>query len=44
MAIHLHLLRSCEKNWGAYVGYLGDELSFMVGPLILPLGLFYDSA
>jgi len=30
MAIHLFLLLSCEKNWGPYIGYLGDELSLMV--------------
>jgi len=36
MGIHLHLLRSCEKNWGAYVGYLGNELSSMVSPRIPP--------
>ncbi|KAF8534227.1 hypothetical protein BDD12DRAFT_809534 [Trichophaea hybrida] len=29
MAIHLFLLYSCEKNWGPYIGYLGDELSLM---------------
>ena len=40
MAIHLHLLRSSEKNWGPYVGYLGDELSSMVSPLIRPPNCF----
>ncbi|KAF8526173.1 hypothetical protein BDD12DRAFT_985012 [Trichophaea hybrida] len=23
MCIHLHVLVSCEKNWGSYIGYLG---------------------
>ncbi|KAF8245659.1 hypothetical protein K440DRAFT_662644 [Wilcoxina mikolae CBS 423.85] len=36
MGIHLYLLRSCEKNWGPYVGYLGDELSLMNQKISFP--------
>ena len=41
MAIHLHLLRSSEKNWGLYVGSLVGELTLMVSPLIIPPKFFY---
>jgi len=30
MDVHLHLLVSCEKNWGPYIGYLGNEVSKIV--------------
>jgi hypothetical protein len=33
MGMHLHLLLSCETNWGPYIGYLGEELSLLVGSL-----------
>ncbi|KAF8541202.1 hypothetical protein BDD12DRAFT_529067 [Trichophaea hybrida] len=36
MGIHLHLLRSFEKNWGPYVGYLGNELSSMNDSISFP--------
>jgi len=32
MDMHLHLLVSCEKNWGPYIGYLGNEVSLIVSP------------
>jgi len=33
MGMHMHLLLSCETNWGPYIGYLGDKLSLMVSSL-----------
>ena len=35
MDMHLHLLVSCEKNWGPYIGYLGNEVSLIVSPSTL---------
>ncbi|KAF8537272.1 hypothetical protein BDD12DRAFT_847584 [Trichophaea hybrida] len=36
MRIHMHLLLSCEKNWGPYIGYLGDELLLLNQKISFP--------